>query len=66
MRDPRGGYRKITAADRARAKKNLEDARRGEGEGEPQHKCGGKVEKDCNGAVAKFKAKCGSKLKKHQ
>ena len=29
-------------------------------------KCGGKVEKDCNGAVAKFKAKCGSKLKKHQ
>ena len=29
-------------------------------------KCGGKVEKDCSGAVAKFKAKCGSKLKKHQ
>ena len=29
-------------------------------------KCGGKVEKDCDGAVAKFKAKCGSKLKKHQ
>ena len=29
-------------------------------------KCGGKVEKDCGGAVAKFKAKCGSKLKKHQ
>ena len=29
-------------------------------------KYGGKVEKDCGGAVAKFKAKCGSKLKKHQ
>lgn len=29
-------------------------------------KKGMKVEKDCGGAVAKFKAKCGSKLKKHQ
>ena len=29
-------------------------------------KCGIKVEKDCGGsAIAKFKAKCGSKLKKH-
>ena len=28
--------------------------------------CGSKIKKDCNGAVAKFKAACGSKLKKHQ
>ena len=28
--------------------------------------CGSKVEKKCNGAVAKFKAACGKKLKKNQ
>ena len=28
--------------------------------------CGSKIKKDCNRAVVKFKAKCGSKLKKHQ
>ena len=29
-----------------------------------ENKCGGEIKKNCNGAVAKFKAKCGSKLKK--
>ena len=28
--------------------------------------CGSKIKKDCNGAVAKFKAACGSKIKKNQ
>ena len=31
----------------------------------PVQSCGAKVKKDCNGAVAKFKAEYGSKLKKH-
>jgi hypothetical protein len=31
------------------------------------YKNGKKIEKNCGGsAIAKFKAKCGSKLKKHQ
>jgi len=37
--------RKMTSEEIARTKKNQADARRGEGEGEPQHKCGGKVKK---------------------
>ena len=60
--------RKMTSAEIARTKKNQADARQGQGEGEPQHKCGGKVKKNQEGSsvVKKFKAKCGSKIKKNQ
>jgi hypothetical protein len=47
--------RKMTSEEIARAKKNLADARQGKGEGTPQRKKGGEINKDCGGAVAKFK-----------
>jgi hypothetical protein len=57
-------YVPVTEEDKKKWKKNLDDARKGKGEGTPQRKCGGKVKKNedgskinknCGGAVAKFK-----------
>ena len=58
-------YRPVTEEDKKKWKKNLDDARKGKGEGTPQRKCGGKVKKNedgskinknCGGsAIAKFK-----------
>ena len=48
--------RKMTSEEIARAKKNLADARQGKGEGTPQRKKGGEINKDCGGsAIKKFK-----------
>ena len=58
-------YVPVTEEDRKKWKKNLDDARKGKGEGTPERKCGGKVKKNedgskinknCGGsAIAKFK-----------
>ena len=57
-------YRPVTEEDKKKWKKNLNDARKGKGEGTPERKCGGKVKKNecgskikknCSGAVIKFK-----------
>lgn len=57
-------YVPVTDETKKKWKKNLDDARKGKGEGTPQRKCGGKVKKNedgskikknCSGAIAKFK-----------
>lgn len=58
-------YVPVTEEDKKKWKKNLDDARKGKGEGTPERKCGGKVKKNedgskinknCGGsAIAKFK-----------
>ena len=62
-----GKMRAATKEEIEQRKKNRQDAAKGKGEGTPQRKKGGNIKKDCGGsAVAKFKAKCGAKVKKHE
>lgn len=62
-----GKMRAATKEEIEQRKKNRQDAAKGKGEGTPQRKKGGNIEKDCGGsAVARFKAKCGAKVKKHE
>lgn len=61
-------YVPVTEEDRKKWKKNLDDARKGEGEGTPERKCGGKVKKNEDGS--KIKKNCGgsaiAKFKMHR
>lgn len=63
-----GKMRPATPAEIAQRKKNNRDGYKGKGEGTPQRKKGGNLKKDCGGStvIAKFKAKCGAKVKKHE
>lgn len=71
-----GKMRPATPKEIEQRKKNRKDASQGKGEGTPpninkgigRNKKGGNIEKDCGGStvIAKFKAKCGTKMKKHE
>lgn len=71
-----GKMRPATPKEIEQRKKNRQDAAKGKGEGTPpninkgigRNKKGGNIEKDCGGStvIAKFKAKCGTKMKKHE
>ena len=71
-----GKMRPATPAEIEQRKRNRKDASQGKGEGTPpninkgigRNKKGGNIEKDCGGStvIAKFKAKCGAKMKKHE
>lgn len=60
-------FEPVTSEDKKKWEKNNKDAKQGKGEGTPQRKKGGEIEKNCGGAVVKaFKAaRCGAKMKKH-
>lgn len=71
-----GKMRPATPKEIEQRKKNRQDAAKGKEEGTPpninkgigRNKKGGNIEKDCGGSavIAKFKAKCGTKMKKHE
>ena len=50
-------YVPVTEEDKKKWKKNLDDARKGKGEGTPERKCGGKVKKNEDGS--KINKNCG-------